>query len=538
VAGLATSFGSGAMTNSIGEIEGADVLFVIGSNTTEAHPVLSLYLKRAVRRRGAKLIVADPRRIALTEFAHLHLRQACGTDVALINGMMHLILRENLHDREFIAGRTEGFAELEAVLEKYTPEFVEGITGVPQADLIEAARLYATAEKASIIYCLGITQHVNGTEAVMSLANLGMLTGNLGKENCGVNPLRGQNNVQGACDMGALPNLFPGYQPVADPQVRQKFSQAWGIPLPEQQGLTSTEMIEAAAGGRMRGMFIMGEDPMMTDPDLNHVRQALGNLDFLVVQDLFLTHTAQLADVVLPAACFAEKDGTATNTERRVQKLNQALDPPGEARPDWRILCDLATRMGHPLAYDSPARIMEEVAALAPATHGGMHYDRLDNGGLQWPCPDRSHPGTKFLHRGRFARGLGKFRAVEWRGPQEQPDAEYPLVLTTGRALYHYHTAMTRRIAGLNALCPEATVEINPVDAERLGIAPGAFARVTSRRGSIVARAEVSDRAPAGTVYMSLHFAEAAANLLTSRALDPIARIPEYKACAVRVEKA
>lgn len=525
------------MTNSIGEIEGADVLLVIGSNTTEAHPVLSLYIKRAVRRHGAKLIVADPRRIKLTEFAHLHLRHACGTDVALINGLMHVILREHLHDREFIAQRTEGFAELEPVLAKYTPEFVEGITGVPRADLIEAARLYATAEKASIIYCLGITQHTQGTENVFSLANLALLTGNLGKEHCGVNPLRGQNNVQGACDMGALPNVFPGYQPVADPQVRRKFSDAWGISLPEKKGLTLLEMLDGAAEGTVRGMFIMGEDPMMTDPDTNHVREALEHLDFLVVQDIFLTDTAELADVVLPAACFAEKDGTVTNTERRVQRLNRALDPAGEAREDWRIICDLATRLGYPLTYDSPARIMEEIAALTPS-HGGMHYERLDGDGLQWPCPDRSHPGTKFLHRDRFTRGLGKFHPVELRPPQEQPDAEYPLVLTTGRALYHYHTAMTRRIAGLNALCPEGTVEINGLDAEGLGIENGAFARVTSRRGSIVARAEVSDRSPAGTVFMTFHFKEAAANLLTSRAMDPIAKIPEYKVCAVRLEKA
>ncbi|MEW6754779.1 MAG: formate dehydrogenase subunit alpha [Candidatus Latescibacterota bacterium] len=535
VAGLATAFGSGAMTNSIAEIEGADVILVIGSNTTENHPIVGLAVKRAVRRGTARLIVADPRRIELTRCAELHLRQACGTDVALLNGLMHVILAEGLHDQRFVEARTEGFAEFRASLARYTPEYVEGVTGVPADDVRRAGRLYATAEKASILYSMGITQHTCGTDNVLAVANLAMLTGNLGRQSAGVNPLRGQNNVQGACDMGALPNLYPGYQRVGDAQVRARFAAAWGVPLPEAAGLTVVEMMRAAAEGRVRGMYLMGENPMMSDPDVNHIREALERLEFLVVQDIFLTETAELADVVLPAASFAEKDGTVTNTERRVQRMRQAIEPVGEARQDWQILCDVAGRLGYPMDYESPARIMEEIAALTPS-YGGIRYDRLDGEGLHWPCPDAHHPGTKILHRDRFTRGLGRFHVVHHAAPAEVPDAEYPLVLTTGRILYHYHTIMTRKAAGLNALRPEATVEVNPVDALRLGVRADGMVRVTSRRGSIVARAEVTQAPPVGTVFTTFHFREAAANLLTNQALDPVAKIPEYKACAVKVE--
>jgi formate dehydrogenase alpha subunit len=535
VAGLAKSFGSGAMTNSIAEIENADVIFVIGSNTTENHPVLSLYVKRAVRERGAKLIVADPRRIPLTEFAHMHLRHGCGTDTALLNGLMHVIVREELHDQVFIEERTEGFDELEQALARYTPEFVSGVTGVSRDDLVEAARLYAAAEKATILYAMGITQHTTGTDNVLAVANLAMLTGQIGRESTGVNPLRGQNNVQGACDMGGLPNVYPGYQRVDDAAARERFEQAWGVCLSDKPGLTLVEMMHAAGEGKIRAMYFMGENPLLTDPDANHIREALENLDFLVVQDIFLTETAELADVVLPAASFAEKDGTVTNTERRVQRMHQAIEPVGEARPDWRVLCDLATRMGYETVYDSPSQILEEIASLTPS-YGGIAYDRLEGDGLQWPCPDRSHAGTPYLHAGRFARGRGKFHVVEYIEPAEAVDEAYPLVLTTGRVLYHYHTVISRKAPGLNALYPEEMVEIHPADAEHLGIEAGALVRVASRRGSVVAKAEVVDRPPEGTVFMTFHFAESAANLLTNAALDPVAKIPEYKVCAVKVE--
>ena len=523
------------MTNSIAEIAGAEVILVIDSNTTENHPVLSLNVKRAVREGKARLIVADPRRIELTRFAHVHLRHECGTDAALLNGLMHIIVREGLHDRKFIEERTEGFEALEQTVERYTPEHVSRITGVPAADLHRAARLYATADRATILYAMGITQHTTGTDNVLSVANLAMLTGNVGKESAGVNPLRGQNNVQGACDMGGLPNLYPGYQKVDDPAVREKFEQAWGVPLSGDVGLTLVEMMNAAAEGKVRGMYFMGENPLLSDPDANHIKEALENLDFLVVQDIFLTETAEMADVVLPAASFAEKDGTVTNTERRVQRIRKALEPVGESREDAHILCDLAGRMGHPMDYASAAEILDEIASVTPS-YGGMHYDRLEGDGLQWPCLDHDHPGTPYLHKDKFARGLGKFHAVEYIEPDEQVDDEYPLVLTTGRVLYHYHTVMTRKVPGLNALSPEGTVEIHLEDAAHLGIENGALAKVSSRRGSIVARAEVSDTPPAGTVFTTFHFAEAAANLLTNPALDPVAKIPEFKYCAVRVE--
>ena len=524
------------MTNSIEEIGGADVIFVIGSNTTENHPVLSLRIKHAVRNGSARLVVADPRRIELTTFSDVHLRHTYGTDVALLNGLMHIIIRENLHDRAFIDSRTEGFADLEKAVEKFTPAFVSQITGVPEANLEKAARLYATAEKASILYAMGITQHKTGTDNVLSVANLAMLTGNMGRESTGVNPLRGQNNVLGACDMGGLPNVYPGYQRVEDADVRRKFETAWGVSLPPKAGLTLVEMMNAAAEGEIRGMYFMGENPLLSDPDANHVRQALEHLDFLVVQDLFLNETAEFANVVLPAASFAEKDGCVTNTERRVQKIRQALHPIGDSRPDWQIICDLSNRMGYAMDYDSPAQIMEEIAQLTPS-YGGIVHGRLDGHGLQWPCPDRTHPGTPFLHKDRFTRGLGKFHAVDFIEPDERVDDAYPFVLTTGRVRYHYHTVLTRKVDGLNTLCPEATVEINPADAKRLGIEHAGYVKVSSRRGSIVARAEVTDTSLAGTVFTTFHFAEAAANLLTTPVLDPVAKIPEYKVCAVRIEK-
>ncbi|OHE22854.1 MAG: formate dehydrogenase subunit alpha [Syntrophus sp. RIFOXYC2_FULL_54_9] len=526
------------MTNSIEEIEHTDLILAIGTNTTENHPVIGAKVKKAVRSHGAKLIVIDPRDIALTGYADIWLRQRPGTDVAVLNGLMQIIISEDLYDRDYVAARTEGFAELKKTVARYTPEYVEKISGVKAEDLGRAARMYATAGKAAILYCMGMTQHVSGTDNVKSIANLAMLCGKVGIEGGGVNPLRGQNNVQGACDMGALPDVFTAYQKVAVAEQREKFSRAWGVPLPAKPGLTVVEMMHGATEGTIRGMYIMGENPMLSDPDLSHVESALRKLDFLVVQDIFLTETAKLAHVVLPSACFAEKEGTFTNTERRVQRVRKAVSAPGEARADWEIITGLANRFGYPMQYAGPAQIMEEINSLTPS-YGGITCSRIEKEGIQWPCPSPDHPGTKFLHGDKFTRGLGLFHAIDYREPAELPDDEYPLLLTTGRVLYHYHTGtMTRLAKGTSERCPESLVEINPQDADRIGIESGKMVVVSSRRGRVTAKAAVTSRSPEGVVFMNFHFREAAVNLLTNPALDPIAKIPEYKVCAVRVEAA
>ena len=537
VAGLSKAFGSGAMTNSIRELLGADVIFVTGSNTTENHPVIAMYIKQAVAERGARLIVADPRKIDLVDYATVWLRQRGGTDVALLNGLMNVIIGEGLHDEEFIRSRCENFEEFRRTVERYTPDLVEEITGVPADKIREAAILFGGAEKASIVFSMGITQHITGTDNVLSTANLAMLTGNVGRESTGVNPLRGQNNVQGACDLGALPNVYSGYQPVDDEATRIKFEEAWGVPLSGEPGLTVVEMTNAAYNDDLKGLYVMGENPLMSDPDLNHVREALDKLEFLVVQDIFLSETAQMADVVLPAASFAEKDGTFTNTARRIQRVREAIEPIGESRPDWEIICGIAERMGYRMVYGSPGDVMEEIASLTPI-YGGIHYNRLDGEGLQWPCPDRDHQGTKFLHEGRFARRRGRFHAVEYKPPAENPDEDYPLLLTTGRQLQHFHSGtMTRRSGVLDTLVPECLVEINPVDASRLRVQDGDRVRVVSRRGEIISNVKVTGRTPEGSVFIPFHFSEAAANVLTNAALDPLSKIPELKVCAVRLEK-
>lgn len=534
------AFGSGAMTNSIADIVEAKAILAIGTNTTEAHPVLSLQIKKAVRQHGAALIVADPRRIELVDFAAVHLRLEAGTDLALLNGLAHIILNENLHDSAFITERTENFEAWKAVIDEYTPDRVSAITGVPVDDLIRAARIYGGARPASIFYCLGITEHTVGHQNVLALANLALLTGNLGIRGGGLNPIRGQNNVQGACDMGGLPNYYPGYQPVTDPIVREKMTAFYGIEQPPATpGLTMGELLQAAGEHRIRAVYIMGENPMVSDPNTNHVRDCLEKLDLLIVQDIFLSETAALADVVLPAAAFAEKDGTFTNTERRVQRVRQAFDPPGEARADWQILCQLAKRMGASgWDYTSPSEIMEEIAQVNPS-YGGIHYDRLEGDGLQWPCPSRDHNGTPILHVDKFPKGRGRFHPVHHQPAAELPDDEYPLMLTTGRILQHYHTGtMTRRVSGLNILAPEERAEINTLDAAELGIADGDWVRISSRRGVVTVRARVCERPRRGLVFMTFHFVEALSNVLTNNALDPIAKVPEYKVCAVKVERA
>ena len=537
MAGLAAAFGSGAMTNPIADLEKAEVILVTGSNTTENHPVISSYIKRAVTLKGTKLIVVDPRKIPLTKFATIWMRQKLGTDVAWINGMMNVIIKEDLYDKEYVENRTIGFEELKKVVEKYTPEYVEEITGIPKEQIIEAARLYANAKAASIVYAMGITQHITGTDNVKSLANLAMLCGNVGIEGGGVNPLRGQNNVQGACDMGGLPNVYSGYQRVDNPEIREKMAKAWGVEsLPEKPGLTISEMIQFAHEGKIKALYIIGENPMVSDPDINHVKESLEKLDFLVVQDIFMTETAMLADVVLPSLSFAEKEGTFTNTERKVQKVRKIVSPPGEAKEDWKILCEISMRMGYPMNYGSPKDIMREIASVTPS-YSGITYERIEKEGIHWPCPSQDHPGTPILHVGKFASGKGVFHPIEYIPPAELPDEEYPFFLTTGRILYQYHTGTMTMRTRLNEISPECFVEISREDANLLGIEENDIIKVASRRGEIEAKAIVTDKVSKGTIFIPFHYANAAANILTNTALDPTAKIPELKVCAVRIQK-
>ena len=524
------------MTNTIADFEKAEVILIAGSNTTENHPVLSTYIKRAVKFGGTKLIVVDPRRVRIADHAHKYLVPNLGTDIVWINGLMHVIVKEGLHDKAFIEERTENFAVLAAAVEKFTPEYVEEITGIAADDIVETARMYAGAEKASIAYCMGITQHTTGTAGVMSLANLAMLCGNMGIEGGGVNPLRGQNNVQGSCDMGGLPNVYPGYQKVTDEAVAKKMEKAWGVTgLSRKIGLKNTEMIPAALEKKVRAIYILGENPMISDPDINHAKKCLESLDFLVVQDLFLNDTAKLADVVLPTKCFAEKRGTFTNTERKLQLVRKVVDPPASVRDDWAITSEIARRMGYAMQYENAARIMEEIASVTPS-YGGIFHDRLENEQLHWPCLDRNHPGTPILHVKTFARGKGAFQAIDYQEPAEKVDEKYPLYLTTGRVLYQYHSCtMTDKTEDINEVSGECFVEMTPRDAHRVGVVNGAMAKVASRRGEIAARVRVTHRIARGNVFLPFHFSAAAANKLTIAALDPTAKIPEFKVCAVRV---
>jgi formate dehydrogenase alpha subunit len=542
VAGLAAAFGSGAMTNSIAELENAEVILVTGSNTTETHPVIATRIKRAVLFNGAKLIVVDPRKIDLVRyterFGGIWLRPKNGTDVAWLNGMMNVIVSEGLLDEEFVKTRTEDFESFKKVISKYPPAKVEKITGIPADQITAAARIYGQAKKASIVYAMGITQHITGTDNVKSVANLAMVTGNLGKESVGVNPLRGQNNVQGACDMGGLPNVFSGYQSVTDAALRAKFEKAWDAKVSDKVGLTVMEMTQAIMEGKVKAMYIMGENPMVSDPNLNHVKESLEKVDFLVVQDIFLTETAELADVVLPSAAFTEKQGTFTNTERRVLWVEKAMESPGEAKLDWEILQEVAQRMGYPMAYASVKDIIAEINALTPS-YAGITYERLIHGErLQWPCPTPGHPGTKYLHREKFSRGLGKFSAIDYIPPAELPDQKYPFLLSTGRTIFHYHTgSRTRRTNALPLYVPGPYIEMNAGDMERLNISPEEMVKVSSRRGEIRIKVAQSERVEVGSVFIPFHFAEAAANMLTNDALDPVAKIPEFKVGACKIEK-
>jgi len=540
VAGLATVFGSGAMTNSMQEAAQSKVILVTGSNTTWCHPVFGGMIKKAVREHGVKLIVVDPRETDLAEVAHIHLRQKSGSDVAWLMGMQRMIISEGWHNKVYIDERCEGWDEYAKSLDFYTPEKVEELSGIPKERLFDAAKLFATGGRAAIYFSMGITQHSHGVDNVKACANLSLITGNLGFPGGGVNPLRGQVNVQGACDMGALPNVFSGYQPVINDDVRRKFAEAWGLDfaaMDKEVGMTVTTMVEGC-GDKIKALYIMGENPMVSDPNLNHVAERLKKLEFLAVQDIFLTETAAMADVVLPGVSFAEKTGTYTNTERRVQLSRQAIPAVGQARQDYAIIADIAARMGCAGFPRTPEEINQEVRKVTPS-YGGISFDRIDNGpGLRWPCPNADHPGTPILHVGKFTRGKAVLSGIAYRAPAEEPDAEYPLRLTTGRLLEHYHTgSMSRRSRVLDGITPHGSIEISPADGKRLGVADGERVRVATRRGAIETVAEVTDRVPEGTVFAAFHFAEAAANVLTNNALDPIAKIPEFKVCAVRVEK-
>ncbi len=546
VTGLQLSIGSSAMSNSIAEMENLEAFIVTGSNTTETHPVISNFLKRAVRKNGAKLIVVDPRRIEMTNHATLWLQQNPGTDVAVFQAMAHVVVKEGLFDEDFIAERTEGFQDYIESLDECTPEWAEQISGVPADSIREAARIYAKANRASIYWGMGISQSTHGTDNTLSLVNLALMCGHVGKAGTGLNPLRGQNNVQGCSDSGGLPNVFTAYQRVDHSETQAKFEQYWGVELNPMPGLTATEMVSGAAEGAIRGMFVLGENPMISEPNQTHTRHGLEQLEFLVCQDIFINETGEMADVILPATSFAEKDGTFTNSDRRIQRVRTAVPPVGDSRPDWDILSDIGRRvaqrlgwqMAHGFDYADPEAIWEEMRAVT-ADFWGITYERLEKeGGVHWPCPALDHPGTPFLFAEDFPRGKGKFWEVEYGTESEQPDAEYPFNLSTGRVLYHWSGSTMTGRSELEKIYPEATCEIHPDDAENLGLETGDWVAVSSRRGTIKLRLLVTERSPRKTIFVPFHFAEAAANLLTLDRVDGRAKIPDYKNTAVRITKA
>jgi formate dehydrogenase alpha subunit len=535
VAGLAAAFGSGAMTNSFAELENARCLLVIGSNTTEAHPIAAKRLFRALAN-GSKLIVVDPRKTQIAQLAHLHVQPNLGTDVALINGMMHVIYKNGWHNQAFIEERTEKFEDLVRIIEQFPPERTAQITGVAAADIIKMADWYSRSETSAIVYVLGITQHSTGTDNVKSLANLAMLGGHIGRPSTGVNPIRGQNNVQGACDMAALPNVLPGYQYVTVPENVQKFEAAWKAKLSSTPGFTLVEQIEAIHEGKVKGLVVFGANPVMSYPNANRVQAALESLEFLLVIDIFPTSTSELAHVVLPGASFAESEGTFSNSERRVQRVRQAIKPLA-GKTNWGIIQEISSRMGYEMRYNSAEEIFNEMASLTPP-YAGMSYARLEEKGLCWPCPTPDHPGTPYLHKDRFSRGKGMFHGVDFRPPAETPDNDYPFWLTTGTIFSQYLTAtMTRRCSSLHHENPVAFIQIHPDDAARLQIYPGEEVKASTRRGGITAKAWITERVKPGVVFIPMHFIENAANRLTNAALDPITKTPEYKVGAVRLEK-
>ncbi len=537
MAGLATSLGAGAATNSLAQMPDIDTLFLFGSNPTEAHPIVSIYLKRALRN-GAKLVVGDPRETWMAKRSDVWLNLRPGTNIALLNGLVHVILKNGWENREFIKNRTEDFEELREKVKEYDLKTVEKITGVAKQRIIDAARLYSHADKAMIVYGLGVTEHRTGTENAMAIANLALVCGHIGRPSTGIMALRGQNNVQGASDLGPAPNILPGYQPVANADVRAKFEKAWDVPISPVAGLKSVEMLDKACQGKFKGLYIMGEDPAQTDPNSHEVRRALKSLKFLVVQDIFHTETTQYADVILPGSSFAEKDGTFTNGERRIQRVRKAIEPIA-GLADWQIICKVANKMGYPMKYNHPSEIMDEIASLTPI-YGGISYDRLEKESLQWPCPTKDHPGTKTLYTDLFSRpgGKAKFVALDHKGSGEMPDKEYPFALITGRIREHYNNgSMTRRVPGIMELVPQELIELNPVDAKKMKVTNNDWVAVSSRRGKIKVKVHVTTRSQKGNVFLTFHFPEALSNFLTSEHRDPIAGTPEYKSCAVKIEK-
>jgi len=533
--GMGQTTGSGAMTNSISDLAGAECILIIGSNAAESHPIIMGEIYKAVDR-GAAVIVVDPRKTAVAENARIHLRINPGTDIPLLTGMMRHIVDAGFHNERFIHERMEGFDGLKKFLQSWPVERAAKECGIDEEEIRRVAEMYAKAKDAAVVYCMGITQHACGTANVHAVCDLAMLCGQIGKTFSGVYPLRGQNNVQGACDVGALPNVYPGYQSVSDPAVREKFEKAWGRELSGKPGLTVTEMI-GSAGKEIHALYIMAENPALSDPDVNHVLQSLNRLDFLIVQDIFLTETAKFAHLVLPAVCFAEKAGTYTNTERRLQLLRKAVEPPGVAKGDFEIICLLANALGLDFSYKHPGEVMEEIAQLVP-DYGGIRFDRLEKAGLQWPCPDLKHEGTRFLHEGQFTRGRGLFIVPAYTPPFEKTDDEYPYWLNTGRMFSHYHTGtMTRRSPFLNREMEGPYAEMHPEDAMKAGIREGDSIRITSRRGSIITAARITKRVARGSVFVPFHFTEARANILTNPVLDPISKIPEFKVCAAKIEK-
>ena len=548
VVALQMAVGSSAMSNTAAEVIENDVFIVTGSNTTENHPIIALQMKAAVEKYGAKLIVIDPRRIELVNWAALWLPEKPGTDVAVFSAMAHVILKEGLHDLSFIEQRTENFAAFAASMEKFTPEYAESISGVDRNLIIQAARMYANAKNAAIYWALGIPEHSHGTANAFSVINLGLLTGHIGRRGNGLNPLRGQNNVQGASDSGAMPWHYPGYQRVDNEESAQKFERGWHIEpggLNRNLGLTTTEIMSAVGTNDVHSLYIMGENPMMSEPDLNHTHNQMEQLEFLVAQDLFITESGAYADVFLPATSWAEKDGTFTNTDRCVQRVRQAIDRRGSSRPDWQIICDLAKRLekrlGRPTSafwdYQHPSEVLQEMGSLV-SEYAGVKYSRIEVTGLQTPVLDDQHPGTPFLFENIFPRGRGKFHPLDYTPSAEMPDEEYPLILTTGRVLEHWHGGSLSRNSWMDDLYPEALMELNPKDAGYFGLNDGDPVRVSSRRGSIVLRLKVTQKTTPGVVFIPFHFREAAANLLTIDVIDPQAKIPEYKACAVRISPA
>ncbi|MCD4719573.1 MAG: molybdopterin-dependent oxidoreductase, partial [Desulfobacula sp.] len=503
-----------------------------------SHPLVATRIFRAIEK-GAKVLVADPRKNQIADLAHLYVRHKPGTDVALLNGIMKVILDRGLEDKKFIAKNTEEFDAFKKQIDTVNIEKTSQITGVSIEDINALAQAYGKAQRASIVYCMGITQHTTGVDNVKSLANLSMLTGNIGRVGTGVNPLRGQNNVQGACDMGGLPNVYTGYQPVTLGPANKKFAQAWGVDeLPTNIGLTIPEIMQGIEKEEVKALWIMGENPVVSDPDANHVVKALEKVELLIVQDIFLTPTAKLAHLVLPGVSFAEKDGTFVNTERRVSRVRKAIDPVGDSRQDWQIIMDISNRFGFEMAYDSPEAIFKEITSLTPS-YAGITYERIEGPGLQWPCPSLEHPGTPFLHKdGKFTRGKGLFHAIEYKPPAEVVDDEYPFWMTTGRVYAHYHTGtMTRNSKSLDNEISEGFLEIHPEDAKALDICDGHKIRMASRRGEIETRITITDRVEKGVVFMPFHFEEASVNKLTNPAYDPIAKIPELKVCAIKLEK-